>query len=219
MPYGGEKQGAKNSLILRLPPTSDRTLIAFVVNNLYKYEKSLKICVSCAILILRLLYLKPIIKPSGENWQFTMLIIEQLQETKAATLQYFGLPAAELARQYGPGKWTVREILHHLADAETILYDRIRRVIAEPKGVIWAFDQDLWRQELDYKTFPLGLNERIYGAVRDSVIYLAERHYRSHGDREFVHSQTGIRTLRDEFDKVAAHNRHHLGHIELALKR
>lgn len=148
-----------------------------------------------------------------------MNIIAQLEETKAATLGYFGLPEGEMGRQYGVGKWTVREILNHLADAETVLYDRIRRVIAEPKGVIWAFDQELWSRELDYKTFPLPLNERIYAAVRDSMIYLAERHYQSRGDRQFVHSETGIRTLKDEFDKVAAHNRHHLGHIEQALKR
>jgi hypothetical protein len=63
-----------------------------------------------------------------------MEIIEQLKETKAVTLGYFGLREADLDRQYGQGKWLVREILNHLADAETILYDRIRRVIAEPKG-------------------------------------------------------------------------------------
>ncbi len=148
-----------------------------------------------------------------------MEIIEQLKDTKAVTLGYFGLPEGDLNRQYGVGKWSVREILNHLADAETILYDRIRRVIAEPKGVIWAFDQDLWCRELDYKTFPLQLNERIYAAVRDSVIYLAERHYLLLGSRQFVHSETGIRRLKDEFDKVAAHNQHHLGHIEQALKR
>ena len=35
---------------------------------------------------------------------------------------------------------------------------------------------------------------------------------------EFVHSNTGVRTLKDEFDKVADHNQHHLEHIQTALK-
>lgn len=38
-------------------------------------------------------------------------------------------------------------------------------------------------------------------------------------DTATVHSETGIRALRDEFDKVAEHNEHHLAQIELALKR
>ena len=50
------------------------------------------------------------------------------------------------------------------------------------------------------------------------MIYHARLHYESDGHREFVHSETGVRTLKDEFDKVAAHNEHHLRQIELALK-
>lgn len=40
----------------------------------------------------------------------------------------------------------------------------------------------------------------------------------SHGQLTFVHSVTGLRTLRDEFDKVAQHNALHLGHIRAALE-
>jgi hypothetical protein len=42
-------------------------------------------------------------------------------------------------------------------------------------------------------------------------------HYDISGHREFVHSETGVRTVRDEFDKVAWHNEHHLAQIERAL--
>jgi hypothetical protein len=50
------------------------------------------------------------------------------------------------------------------------------------------------------------------------MIYHAQMHYEKDGHREFVHSETGVRTLKDEFDKVASHNEHHLQQIELALK-
>jgi hypothetical protein len=43
-------------------------------------------------------------------------------------------------------------------------------------------------------------------------------HYDTDGHREFVHSETGVRTLKEEFEKVASHNEHHLEQIELALK-
>jgi hypothetical protein len=108
--------------------------------------------------------------------------------------------------------------LHHLADAETVLFDRIRRVLSEPRQVLWAFDQDAWAKGLDYSRMPLDLSRRIYEAVRGGIIYQARLHYERSGHREFVHSETGVRTLQAEFDKVAAHNEHHLEQIDLALK-
>lgn len=147
-----------------------------------------------------------------------MDIITHLEDTRNRTLKCFELSDGELDRTYEAGKWPVRFILHHLADAETILFDRIRRVISEPRQVIWAFDQDAWAKSLDYSRMPLDLSRRIYSAVREGIIYQARLHYDKNGHREFVHSETGVRTLKAEFDKVAAHNENHLAQIELALK-
>jgi hypothetical protein len=146
-----------------------------------------------------------------------MEIIERLEATKAATLKYYGLGVEHLGKSYGLGEWTVRYILHHLADAETVLYDRVRRVISEPKQVLWAFDESAWAEGLDYANVPLELSRRIYSSVRDGMIYHARLHYEGNGYLEFVHSETGIRTLKQEFDKVAMHNEHHLGQIKMAL--
>ena len=146
-----------------------------------------------------------------------MKIIEKLETTKVTTLNYYDLKAEHLDKSYGSGKWTIRYILHHLADAETVLYNRIRRVISEPKQVLWAFDQDAWARELDYSSVPVELSKHIYAAVRDGIIYNARLHYESNGHREFVHSETGVRTLKQEFDKVAMHNEYHLEQIKKAL--
>lgn len=146
-----------------------------------------------------------------------MEIIEKLEATKAATLKYYDLDDEQLNKSYGAGKWTVRYLLHHLADAETVLYDRVRRVITEPKQVLWAFDESAWAKGLDYANLPLELSKHIYSSVRDAIIYHACLHYEGSGHLEFVHSEIGIRTLRQEFDKVAAHNEHHLEQIKIAL--
>jgi hypothetical protein len=147
-----------------------------------------------------------------------MDIVARLEATRSRTLRCFDLSDEQLALSYGPGKWPVRFILHHLADAETVLFDRIRRVISEPRQVLWAFDQDGWAKGLDYSRMPLEVSRRIYDAVRAGIIYQARQHYDTIGHLEFVHSGTGIRTLKDEFDKVAWHNEHHLEQIDLALK-
>ena len=61
-----------------------------------------------------------------------MEFIDQLERTKARTLEYFDLSDEDLERSYAPGKWTIRYLLNHLADSETVLFYRIRRVISEP---------------------------------------------------------------------------------------
>jgi hypothetical protein len=148
-----------------------------------------------------------------------METITRLETSRNKTLGYFKLSDNELALTYGPGKWPVRFILHHLADTETVLYDRIRRAISEPKQVVWAFDQDAWARGLDYAHVPLDVSRGIYESVRAGVIFQARVHYEKSGHQQFVHSETGLRTLKDEFDKVAWHNEHHLEQIAMALNR
>jgi hypothetical protein len=108
-------------------------------------------------------------------------------------------------------------LFEHLADAETVLFDRIRRVISEPRQVLWAFNQDAWAEGLNYSAMPLDVSRRIYDAVRAGMIYHARLHYEKDGPREFVHSETGVRTLKSEFDKAASHHENHLAQIEMAL--
>ena len=103
-----------------------------------------------------------------------MQLIRELERTRDETLKCFSLDHRDLARTYAPGKWSVGYILHHLSDSETVFFDRIRRVLSEPRPVLWVMDQDAWAKG---------------------------------------------RTLRDEFDKTAVHNEHHLRQIGLALGR
>jgi hypothetical protein len=147
-----------------------------------------------------------------------MDIVTRLEAARDKTLKHFNLSEEQLSRSCAPGKWSVRFLLHHLADAETVLYDRVRRTISEPRQVVWAFDQDGWAKNLDYAAMPLDISRRIYESVRSGVVHQARLHYQSRGHLEFIHSETGVRTLKMEFDKIAAHNEHHLGQIEAALK-
>ena len=147
-----------------------------------------------------------------------MQLIRELERTRDETLSYFSLDDRDLLRTYAPGKWSVRFLLCHLSDSETVLFDRIRRVLSEPRQVRWVYDQDAWAKGLDYSQVPLEISRRVYESVRNAVIYYAGVHYDQKGHLEFVHSVTGVRTLKDEFDKVPAHNEHHLSQIRSALQ-
>lgn len=144
-------------------------------------------------------------------------LIKQLEDTRDQTLEFFKLGNDDLARTYGPGKWSVRFILLHLADSETVFIDRIHRILSEPRPVIWVMDQEAWATGLNYDKLPLEISRNVYESVRNAVIYHAKEHYAQKGHLEFVHSVTGVRTLKDEFDKIAAHNENHLNQIRTAL--
>lgn len=146
-------------------------------------------------------------------------LIDQLEQTRDETLGYYGLPAADMERTYGPGKWSVRWLLLHLSDSETVLFERIRRVMCEPDQTLMVYDQDAWARELDYDRVPLEMTRRIYESVRAGHIYYARQFYESKGHIEWTHSAMGRRTLKDEFDKVATHNAHHVAQIREALGR
>ena len=90
-------------------------------------------------------------------------------------------------------------------------------MLSEPRQVIWWYDEDAWSKALNYSERPLEMSRSIYASVRAAVIFYARLHYEKDGHLEFVHSLTGVRTLKDEFDKTASHNEHHLSQIRRAL--
>ncbi len=143
-------------------------------------------------------------------------LVELLHATRRETLAHFDLPDDDLDRTYGPGKWSVRRILHHLADAEVVLCQRMSRVISGETSVK-GFDQDAWCEGLDYDAEPLPLRKAVYAAVRDLNIHLITKHYDREGHRAFVHTTYGDRTLQQEMEKVALHNQKHVDQISLAL--
>lgn len=144
-------------------------------------------------------------------------LVADLEATRAETMRYFGLGDADLARTYGPGKWSVRFLLHHLADSETVLSERIRRTLSEPEQTLAVFEQEMWANALNYATFPLDVSRDVFDSVRRGLIHLAREHYEAKGHLTFIHTTMGRRTLREEFDKVASHNAKHLQHIRTAL--
>ena len=146
-------------------------------------------------------------------------LLADLKATRNETLTYYDLGDAELSRTYGSGKWSVRYLLHHLSDSETVFYDRICRVLSEPRQVLWVYDENAWANGIDYSKKPLALARPVYDSLRTANTYFVETRYESEGHREFVHSVTGVRTLQDEMHKIAAHNAHHLTQIRTALGR
>jgi hypothetical protein len=142
-----------------------------------------------------------------------------LENTKQQTLECFALGTLDERKTYEKNKWNIRQILVHLADAEAIRLERIKRTIAEPNQIVWGFNSDKWCMHLNYETFPKNLACELYKANRESMIYLAQQYYVCYGNQVHIHNQTGKQTLKEEFEQVAEHNLNHLMQIYLALEK
>lgn len=144
-------------------------------------------------------------------------ILTDLDNTYTQTLPFFDLNESDLAKTYAIGKWTIRQLLHHIVDAEMVLFERIRRGIAHPMQVVYGFHQDDWANHLDYDDRPMEISKQMYIANRAGIRHLAQKFYTTKGQNQYVHSETGLRTVKEEFDKVVWHNAHHLKQIEQAV--
>lgn len=146
-------------------------------------------------------------------------LIAQLSSAKIETCEYFGLSNADLSKTHHQNSWNIRQILHHLVDTEMILHTRIKKIIAEPKQVVWNCEQDNWNKIFGYFEEPFGLKKQAFEVCRQLNCELIEQFYDKFGYKEFIHSETGLRCVKDEFEKIGSHNENHLVQIRTALTR
>jgi len=88
-----------------------------------------------------------------------------------------GVPDDQLDRHV-PGGWSPRQIIHHLADAETESAGRLRRLVAEPAGSpLLAFDEDAWARSdaLGYQSLPVTTSLEVIENLRTSSLAVLER--------------------------------------------
>lgn len=147
-----------------------------------------------------------------------MKILSDLDQTTNEVLVYFELSEQEMTKNYGEGKWNIRQILVHLTDAEAVLLERIKRTISEENPTIIGFDPDRWEENLSYSTFPLALSKEMFELNRKIIAFLALLHYEKNGERINTHNVAGVKSLKDEFDKVVWHCQGHLDQIKIALQ-
>src|ERR1035441_10527680 len=85
-------------------------------------------------------------------------LLERLRRgAELVAVSITGAAGSELDYVPEPGKWSIRQIVAHLADAEMVAGMRLRRIIAEDNPRIEAYDQNAWATNLDYtrrKTSP-----------------------------------------------------------------
>lgn len=122
------------------------------------------------------------------------------------------LGAARADKAPAPGKWSVREILCHLADCEIVFAFRLRQTLAEPHHVIQPFDQDLWAGNYAAYDAPSAL--AVFSAVRSFNVKLIESLPADAFSKPVSHPERGTMTFQSIVETMGGHDLNHLGQIE-----
>jgi hypothetical protein len=124
-----------------------------------------------------------------------------------------GFPAAGLTAHPIAGKWSAREIVHHLADSETTSALRLRRLLAETRPVIAGYDQDLWAVRLRYNERDHAGAMAAFRAARENTLPLLEAMSEADWAREGWHTDAGLYTPETWLRIYAAHAHGHADQI------
>jgi hypothetical protein len=124
-----------------------------------------------------------------------------------------GVSPEALDRVPAPGKWTIRQIVIHVADAEIILASRIRAVAGDPGSRLLAFDQDKWAANMPYEKLPVEPAMAVIRALRESTTALLRALPESAWSRTGIHEQRGELSVRDLVDLAANHGENHARQI------
>ena len=125
-----------------------------------------------------------------------------------------GLDAERLHRPERPGKWSLAEVLAHLADSDLVWGYRLRRVLAEERPTLTGYDQDAWAARLHYRDARVADSLALFGALRAANLRLVRATTPADLQRVGVHSERGEESVTHLLALYAAHDLVHLRQIE-----
>jgi hypothetical protein len=111
------------------------------------------------------------------------------------------------------GKWSVRQIVCHLADAEAVGVMRFRQLIAEDNPSMSAWDQEAWGSRLDYGKRKISQALEIFRVLRSANFDLLKDQPESAFARPGTHTKRGPLTLKDMLKMYAEHVENHVKQI------
>jgi hypothetical protein len=145
------------------------------------------------------------------------LRLQQAAPKKLALLLK-GKTGKQLMRRPAPDKWSVAEIVAHLADAELAISWRIRQILSNNAVPIQAYDQDLWAKTFDYARRDPRQSLANFRTLREANVALLKSVPRKLWDNYAVHEERGNESVSHVVRMVAGHDLNHLQQIQRILK-
>jgi len=130
-----------------------------------------------------------------------------------------GVPRKKLSQRPASGKWSVTEILAHLADSELVYGFRIRVILEASGTAIQGIDQDAWAKFSDYSKHEPGLSVEAFRSTRQRLVRLLKSLPRESWDRYGMHSERGKETVTRVVEMLAGHDANHMNQIKERLSK
>jgi hypothetical protein len=132
-----------------------------------------------------------------------------------------GVSGSKVRKRPAPSKWSIAEIVAHLADAELVVGYRIRITLGAPGTPIEAFDQDDWVVALHYDKRDIRASLTQFRAIREANLRLLKTLTRTQWKQYGIHAERGEESVEMIVQMMAGHDLNHLGQIEriIALKK
>ena len=130
-----------------------------------------------------------------------------------------GLSQQQFDTPYRPGGWTVRQVVHHLADSNLNAYVRFKLALTENEPTIKPFDESLWANLADSCDTPIEVSLALLDALHQRWDVLLRSMQPEDFARRLRHPARGLLTLDSMVGMYAWHGRHHVAHITSLRER
>lgn len=124
----------------------------------------------------------------------------------------------ELSKTYRDGSWTVRQLVHHIADSQLNMYQRLKLALTDENPTVPAFDQDKWAIQPDTK-LPVESSIKMLQGINERIVSLVHHLTEEQLDRVFTLEENGEISVATKVAKLSWHEEHHLAHIKIALAK
>lgn len=119
----------------------------------------------------------------------------------------------EIRRRPAPGKWSIAEILAHLADAEVVGSWRIRQILGADGTPIQAYDQNVWAETFRYENRDPKHSLKVFRVLRENNLLLLKSVPRKLWENHGMHAERGKETIAQIVRMFAGHDLNHLQQI------
>jgi len=125
----------------------------------------------------------------------------------------------ELELKYREGSWTIRQIVHHLADSHMNMWIRVKHILTQENPTIQPYNQNLWADSVDYKTADLNNSLMIFEGIQNRFSNLIKHLNESDFKRTYFHPEYNKQyELSEVIQLYAWHGMHHVSQIEGIFK-
>jgi hypothetical protein len=123
-----------------------------------------------------------------------------------------GLSASQLDTPYRPDGWTVRQVVHHVADSHMNAYLRVKSALTEEDPTIRPYDEKRWAEQVD-SARPIDGSLAILDGVHDRWVALVRDLPPAARARTFQHPESGAWRVDQAIALYAWHGAHHQAHV------